>query len=50
MGPRSLVKTGSYVSMDYMYGVLSGSGGEDPLDYPPCARTRWSYASWRRTP
>lgn len=34
MGPRSLVKTGSYVNMDYMYGVLSGSGGEDPLDYP----------------
>jgi len=24
----------SYVDMDYIYGTLSNSGGENPLDYP----------------
>lgn len=27
-------KRGSYIDLDYIYGTLSNSGGEDPLDYP----------------
>ena len=27
----------SYIDMDYVYGVLSNSGGENPLDYPAIA-------------
>lgn len=29
----NLRRTGSYIDMDYIYGTLSNSGGEDPLDY-----------------
>lgn len=31
------LRTGSYINMDYVYGVLSNSGGENPLDYPAMA-------------
>ncbi|MGN0038144.1 MAG: patatin family protein [Coriobacteriales bacterium] len=33
MGLRALVRSHSFLSVDYVYGTLSNSGGEDPLDY-----------------
>ena len=33
MSFRNLLRRGSYVNMDYVYGELSNEGGEDPLDY-----------------
>lgn len=32
MSLNQLVKTGSYINFDYIYGTLSNSDGEDPLD------------------
>ena len=32
MSVRNLMKTGSYVDLDYIYTVLSGPHGEDPVD------------------
>ena len=34
MSIRNLIFKGSYVDMEYVYGVLSRSDGEAPLDYP----------------
>ena len=34
MSVRNFLFTGSYVDMEYAYGTLSRSDGEDPLDYP----------------
>lgn len=33
MGKGNLLRTGSYIDLDYIYGTLSNSDGEDPLDY-----------------
>lgn len=33
MSFSNLMKTGSYIDLDYVYDALSGTGGEDPLDY-----------------
>lgn len=33
MGLHALVHTGSFINMDYVYGTLSNSTGESPLDY-----------------
>ncbi len=33
MGWHNLLYTGSYINMDYIYGELSNTGGENPLDY-----------------
>ena len=33
MGAGNLLRTGSYINLGYVYGTLSNSGGEDPLDY-----------------
>lgn len=33
MGVGNLIKTGSFIGYDYIYGTLSNSDGEDPLDY-----------------
>ncbi|MDE6750951.1 MAG: patatin family protein [Lachnospiraceae bacterium] len=33
MGLENFIKKGSYVDTDYIYGTLSNSNGEDPLDY-----------------
>lgn len=30
---KNLIKTGSYINLDYAYGYLSNDGGEYPLDY-----------------
>ena len=41
MSLHNLVKTGSYLDLDYVYGgELSNSGGEDPLDYEAMMRTQ----------
>ena len=34
MGTENLFHTGSYINLDYVYGTLSNSDGELPLDYP----------------
>ena len=33
MGLGQFLRTGSYINLDYVYGTLSNSDGEDPLDY-----------------
>lgn len=33
MGMGNLLHTGSYINLDYVYGTLSNSGGEDPMDF-----------------
>lgn len=33
MSAHNFLKTGSYVDLDYVYGTLSNSDGESPLDY-----------------
>lgn len=33
MGLGNFLKNGSYINMEYVYGTLSNSVGEDPLDY-----------------
>ncbi len=33
MGVRPLIKKGSFVDLSYIYGTLSNSAGEDPLDF-----------------
>ena len=37
MGIHELVHDHSYLNLDYVYGTLSNSGGENPLDYPAFA-------------
>lgn len=37
MGLGQYRRTGSYINLDYIYGTLSNSDGEDPLDYPAIA-------------
>lgn len=39
MGLRNLLETGSYIDMDYVYGTLSGDGGEFPVDYDAFSQT-----------
>ena len=34
MSLGNLIRKGSYVDMDYIYGTLSNANGENPLDYP----------------
>ena len=33
MSFRNFLKTGTYIGFDYVYSTLSGTGGENPLDY-----------------
>ncbi|MBQ1401040.1 MAG: patatin family protein [Firmicutes bacterium] len=37
MSLRELIKNKNYVNLDYIYGTLSNSDGENPLDYPAVA-------------
>ena len=37
MSGRNFIKKGSYIDMDYLYGSLSNSGGENPLGYEQIA-------------
>ena len=34
MGLGNLIRKGSFLDLDYIYGTLSVSAGEDPLDFP----------------
>lgn len=34
MSLENLIRKGSYVDMDYIYGTLSSQNGENPVDYP----------------
>ena len=38
MGVGNLLHTGSYINLDYVYGTLSNTGGESPLDYDALVR------------
>ena len=38
MGMGNLLHTGSYIDLNYVYGTLSNSGGEYPLDYEALMR------------
>lgn len=40
MGLGNFIRKGSFVDLDYVYGTLSNSDGEDPLDYP-ALRDNW---------
>ncbi len=33
MSFRNLIKTGSYIGLDYVYGTLTNTGGENPINY-----------------
>ena len=33
MSPNNLIKSGSYLDLEYIYGTLSAENGENPLDY-----------------
>lgn len=39
MGVGGLIKNGNFLNLDYVYGTLSNSGGESPLDYERIARS-----------
>ena len=39
MGLKNWIKTGSYINFEYIYGTLSNSGGENPLDIHSLLRT-----------
>lgn len=39
MSLHNFVKTGSYIDLRYVYGTLSNSDGENPLDYPAMVRS-----------
>ncbi|MGI6240180.1 MAG: patatin-like phospholipase family protein, partial [Christensenellales bacterium] len=43
MSARNFVRTGSYIDMDYIYGELSNSRGENPLDYEALMRSRAAF-------
>lgn len=38
MSFKNFVRKKSYIDMDYLYGTLSNSTGENPLDYPAIVR------------
>lgn len=39
----NFIRKGSYVDMDYVYGTLSNSGGENPLDYEVFQNNRMEF-------
>lgn len=39
----NFIRKGSYVDMDYVYGTLSNSGGENPLDYAAFENNRMEF-------
>lgn len=43
MSASNILKKHSYLDLDYIYGVLSNSGGEDPLDYDALMRNPTEY-------
>ena len=47
MGPGNFLRGRGFLDLQYIYGTLSVSGGEDPLDYPRIAAdpTEWYVAA-----
>lgn len=43
IGIGNFLKKRNYVNLDYPYGELSGTGGEDPLDYDAYERSKAEY-------
>lgn len=43
MGMSNLYKHNQYIDLDYVYGTLSQSGGEDPLDFETFAKNKSIY-------
>lgn len=43
MSVSNILKKHSYLDLDYIYGVLSNSGGEDPLDYDALMKNPTEY-------
>ena len=43
MSASNILKKHSYLDLDYIYGVLSNSGGEDPLDYDALMKNPTEY-------
>ncbi len=43
MSLGNFIRKGSYVDTDYIYGTLSNSGGEDPLDYVAFQNNRMEF-------
>lgn len=43
MSARNFLRTGSYIDMDYVYGELSNSTGENPLDYDALLRSKAAF-------
>lgn len=43
MSMRNFVHRGSYINLDYVYGTLSVSGGENPLDYNAIAHSKCEF-------
>ena len=43
MGMHDFLTSGSYINMDYLYGTLSNSGGENPLDYQALRESPMEY-------
>ena len=39
MGFGQFLKTGSFINLSYIYGTISNSDGEDPLDFPALLRS-----------
>lgn len=40
MSMGNMIKTGSYIDLDYIYSTLSDEGGEDPIDYDALAASK----------
>jgi len=45
MGLSSLIKNGSYLALDYIYGELSNSGDENPLDYDAVMKSKIGFTA-----
>lgn len=43
MGIGNFIFKRFYVDMDYVYGTLSNSGGENPLDYPALRKSKMDF-------
>ena len=43
MSFQNLLKTGSYIGLDYVYGTLTNSGGENPINYENIKNYRGIY-------
>lgn len=45
MSISNLIKRGSYLSLDYIYGELSNAGGENPLDYGAVIKSKKGFTA-----